>query len=82
MKRLIVYGQADKIEGTVTFRCDGMREETYDVTDPDPYYALQGILIYQECSTWITGYVPDAELNLSGTGVTLRDIRLEYVALD
>lgn len=80
MKRIIVFGEAQAILGTVTFRCDGVREETYDVTEP--YDADQGILIYQECSMAMTGTVPEVEFNLTATEIVIRDQRLEMVILD
>lgn len=80
MKRLVVFGKAAQVTGTITFRCDGVREESYPVTesyDPD-----QGILIYQECSMAMTGFVPECEVALKAAGLQIEDTRLEMVVLD
>lgn len=80
MKRLILFGTAESIEGTITFRCDGLREETYEVKEV--YDAQQRILILQECSMAMTGTVPEIELNLRAKKIVPLDMRLELVMLD
>lgn len=79
-KRVIVFGEATDLGGTVTFHFDNAREESYPVDGV--YDANEDILIWQECSMDMTGYVPDVELNLTGSGVVIRDTRMESVILD
>jgi hypothetical protein len=79
-KRSIVFGEAGEIGGTITFRMDGIREESYPIESV--YDADRGELLLQECSMEMTGYVPEVELNLAGRKVILRDQRLEFVVLD
>lgn len=79
-KRIVVFGEAEEIGGSVTFRMDGVREETYEVEDA--YDVNAGILLFQECSPDMAGTVPEVEFNLRGKNIVLRDARLEMVILD
>jgi hypothetical protein len=87
-KRLIVFGEcevhdltgAETLQGTITFICDGVREESYPVEGV--YDREQGIVIWQECSQAMTGYVIAARLELEGVNLTVRDARLEFAVLD
>lgn len=76
----MVYGEALEIGGTVTFRMDGVREETYPIEGV--YDTYQGKLLLQECSTDQDGNVPEAEFNLVGKKIVIREVRLEFIDLN
>lgn len=78
VRRVLVKGEGLLLPGsTMTVSFDG-RTEIYSSLTGRP---SQGILIYQECSAAVQGRAIDVTLALNGTGVVIREITAEYVAI-
>lgn len=84
-KRFRLYGEGtlDGAEvSTLTFIADkGQRVQVYRVT-PSQSYPQEGILILQETAPNLIGRQVEVLVDIVGTGLTLREIQMEYSTLN
>ena len=76
IKRVIVFGSGTLSAGTITVTCDG-KTESYTNAIAD---ANQQILLRSDFVASL-GRVVDVTITLSGSGVVIRDVQVEYVAV-
>lgn len=79
-KRVLVRGEGTLTGScTITLTADG-RQQAYTiplVNYPPPPYNVLGILAVQEFPTYVWGYRRDVQLNLNGTGITIRSVEVQ-----
>ena len=81
VRRVTVFGEGTLTSGsTITVHADTF-SETYTITTNTILMSdgSWGVLAYQEFSPAMVGRILTVELNLNGTGIAVRDIRMDYI---